>query len=439
MKGILATFAATFTPPVGNFCHFAVSEALTSTTKFAPPSFTDSQAASHHIVDIIKDSSAAWQDDLFVSYSKGTISEHSDFIGSEKFFSLPAGSFVFARYRNGILYYPSIAFYDSAFNYISGERPVLSSVEEQVQYRDMNGYFYNVPAHAQYFRVAYEKHFARHIEIYIITPPQSETDIPSTTNHIPLSPIDGKTVVCFGDSIIGMHRGDDSVPAYISAETGAIVHNAGFGGCRMAEHPSFGYGAFSMWALAKAVTSGDWTEQDIQAAAGSKYFPEQLASLKAIDFSTVDMAVIHYGTNDFTAGNRVPIDNDAAPYDCSTMCGALRYSIEALLGKYPYLRIFISLPCYRFWTDENGNTIYPDSYTNKLGYLLQEYVESLICVAKEYNLPVIDSYHDLGINKVNAKAFLEDGTHHNAAGRERLGRLIGAHLAAQHGSISHNG
>lgn len=245
-----------------------------------------------------------------------------------------------------------------------------------------------------------------------------------------LQPLYGKTVVCFGDSLFGMYRGDDSAPAFVTAETGATVHNVGFGGCRMSVHPTNGYGAFCMWALAKAIAENNWTDQDAQASSGSAYFPEHLALLKSLDFSKVDIAVIHYGTNDFGIGTGVAIGADSPATDYNTICGALRYSVEKLLGKYPKLRIYVSLPAYRYWTADGVNT-YSDTYTNAQGDTLRDVAEALRTVAAEYNLPVIDSYYGLGINKANASTFLEDGTHHNAVGRERFGRYIGQNLITQ--------
>ena len=237
--------------------------------------------------------------------------------------------------------------------------------------------------------------------------------------------LSGRKVVVFGDSIIGMSRDQTSVPACAAAYTGAEVYNVGFGGCRMAVHPSVGYAAFSMWALADAVASGDYSSQDEQAPNGSDYFPEQLALLKSINFSDVDMIVIHYGTNDFAAN--VTIDNASDHDDYNTLCGALRYSIEKLLGAYPKLLIYVSLPVYRFWT--SGSTVtYAETYTNSNDNTLPEFVEALRNVAAEYNLPVIDGYYGLGINKYNAATFLGDGTHYNVTGRERFGRYIGQNL-----------
>lgn len=242
-----------------------------------------------------------------------------------------------------------------------------------------------------------------------------------------LKPLYGKTVVCFGDSLFGMYRGADSAPAFAAVETGATVHNVGFGGCRMAVHPTNGYAAFSMWALAKAIAENDWATQDAQASSGSVYFPEQLALLKSIDFSKVDIVVIHYGTNDFASGDGIQIDNTSDHDDYNTLCGALRYSIEKLLGKYPKLRIHVSLPVYRYWVDDSTTT-YAETYLNKNKKTLPDFVEAMRSVAAEYNLPVIDGYYMLGINKANAPTFLSDGTHHNVTGRERFGRFIGKNL-----------
>lgn len=234
-------------------------------------------------------------------------------------------------------------------------------------------------------------------------------------------PLSGKTVVCFGDSIFGMTRDTTSVPAWAAAFTGAKVCNVGFGGCRMAVHPTSGYAAFSMWALADAVATGTYTTQDAQASSGADYFVQQLAVLKGIDFGSVDMAVIHYGTNDFT-GN-VAIDNADDDDDTSTLCGALRYALRKIQTAYPKIRVFVSLPIYRKW-----DSVGAESYTNGNGKTLREFGTALAGVADEFNCPCIDGYKALGINTANASAFLEDGTHLNEYGRQVFGECIGGCL-----------
>ena len=246
-----------------------------------------------------------------------------------------------------------------------------------------------------------------------------------------LKPLYGKTVVCFGDSLFGMYRGDTSAPSYVQQVTGATVHNVGFGGCRMATHPTSGYAAFSMWKLADAVVSGEWTEQDAQASSGQSYFTSQLALLKSIDFNTVDAVVIHYGTNDFMGS--VPIGENST--DVATLCGALRHSVETLLAAYPKLRVYVSLPVFRVWTDSNGVVTNSDSYTNSRGNTLVEYVDALAGAAQSYHLPVVNGYNGLGINRLNWSVYLADGVHHNEQGRERFGRYIGNQMAYENNDI----
>lgn len=233
----------------------------------------------------------------------------------------------------------------------------------------------------------------------------------------------GKKVVVFGDSIIGMTRDQTSVPAYAATYTGATIYNVGFGGCRMSVHPTNGYAAFSMWALADAVSTGDYTMQNAQASSGSDYFPEQLALLKTINFNDVDMVVIHYGTNDFAAN--VAIDNASDDDDTATLCGALRYSLRKLMTAYPKLRIFVSVPIYRKW-----NSVGAETYTNSNGVKLIDFCEAMARVATEFNCPVMNGYRALGINTINDAAFSADGTHLNDYGRKAFGEFMGGNLIA---------
>jgi len=233
--------------------------------------------------------------------------------------------------------------------------------------------------------------------------------------------LSNKKIVFFGDSIFGMTRDDTSVAAYTSKFTGATTYNVGFGGCRMSVHPTTGYAAFSMWALADAITTGNFTTQDAQVSSGADYFPQQLALLKSIDFNNIDAIVVHYGTNDFT-GN-VEIDNSADDDDTTTLCGALRYAIRKIKTTYPKIRIFISLSIYRMW-DNTG----AEAYANSQGKKLREFGLAMADVASEFNCPVIDGYKALGVDSYNNAAFSIDGTHLNNYGRQAFGEYIGGCL-----------
>lgn len=248
-------------------------------------------------------------------------------------------------------------------------------------------------------------------------------------------PLVGKKVVVFGDSLIGGSRDETSALAILANYTGAKVYNVGFSGCRMSVHPTAGFGAFCMWALAKAIAENDWTQQDAEVgSSGLDFFAEHLERLKSIDFSTVDMVVIHYGTNDYTAGNGgTTIDNPSDPDDYTTLCGALRYSIEALQTAYPRLQIYVSTPCYRYWTADDGTVTFAEEYVY-YNRKLVEFVDALRNTAAEYHLPVIDNYHSLGLNRVNASSYLSDGVHQNEYGRRLFGEFIGGHLISKQAS-----
>lgn len=234
--------------------------------------------------------------------------------------------------------------------------------------------------------------------------------------------LSGKKVVVLGDSIIGMTRDETSVTTYAAAFSGADVLNAGFGGCRISVHPSNGYAAFSGWALADAIATGDWSTQDAQAASGASYFSEQLAKLKQVDFSAVDMIVLHYGTNDYAAN--VALDNSDDDDDTATVCGALRYTIRKLHTAYPKVRIYVSLPLYRMF-----DSVGAESHANGQGKTLSEYNSAMQKAAAQFNLPIINGYTALGINSINNSAYLSDGTHLNNYGRKVFGEYIGGNLS----------
>ena len=245
-----------------------------------------------------------------------------------------------------------------------------------------------------------------------------------------LSPLYGKTVVNFGDSIYGKRRPPDDISTELAKLTGAVVYNCGFGGCQMQTHWNSDYAPFSMCNLADAIVSGDWTAQDAVLANISSngvpaYFSEPVGILKNLDFSTVDIITIAYGTNDFATDKA--LDSDSEPTATNTFAGALRYSIEKLLTAYPNLKMYICSPVYRFWVDDEIFVDDSDTHTNAIGAKLTDFVDKTKAVVEEYHLPYIDCYYTLGFNKFNRLQYFyaDDGTHPNTAGCH----VIAAHMA----------
>jgi lysophospholipase L1-like esterase len=245
-------------------------------------------------------------------------------------------------------------------------------------------------------------------------------------------PFAGKTIVNFGDSIFGNKRPPNDISTKLAELTGATVHNCGFGGCRMSTHTLPNYAPFSMFALADAIVSRDFSTQETAVVATDgelvpSYFANTLALLKSIDFAEVDIITIAYGTNDFTASKA--LDNEDNKIDTNTFAGAMRYSIEKLLETYPHLQIFSCGQTYRFWMDAEGVFVEDSDTKAYNGSTLHDFVAKTKEVAEEYHLPFIDNYN-IGMNKFNRSVYFPatDGTHPNVTGNELIARHIAKEL-----------
>ena len=258
----------------------------------------------------------------------------------------------------------------------------------------------------------------------------------------PDTPLSDSVIVNLGDSIFGNTRGSTSVSQAIANRTGAEVINIGFGGSRVAQHAT-SFDPFSLYRLADEIVKDDtdatkWELQDDriqkrqngQISGMPAYFDQHLEDLKNIDFNEVNILTIAGGTNDYTAG--VSLDNGDNPKDTVTFGGALRYSLEKIMGKYKHLKILICSPMYRFWMedgqflDDSDTRTYNDQY-------LTDFVKKAQEVGEEYKVPVLDNYTKLGINKFNRQEYFPptDGTHPNATGNKKLGHKIGSALISE--------
>lgn len=242
-----------------------------------------------------------------------------------------------------------------------------------------------------------------------------------------------KKIVCFGDSITGNYLPPSDYPSKLTNLTGATVYNVGFGGCTMCKN---GFREeFSMVALSQAIHDEDYTEQDesttviTYAAEGANsfvdtgidYVPTHVSTLESINWDSVDIVTISYGTNDFTNGYEIENVNDK--YDITTYKGALRTSIELLLTKHPNVKIVLITPSWRWYPGD----VYKDSDDYAVdGQYLFEFAEALISVAKEYHLPYIDMYYESGFNKFNRLQYFyaNDGTHPKNNGVNAIADII---------------
>ena len=235
--------------------------------------------------------------------------------------------------------------------------------------------------------------------------------------------IDGKNILVMGDSIFGQVNDDTGVCANIKEKTNANIINCAFGGTLASGRSEVnGYQAFDFYYLVDALVSGDYSTQNSAVSQGSlpSYYGDKLNILKSLDWSSIDIVTMNYGTNDFTYGT-----------------GTARYrsrykeSLGKLLMAYPNLKVIIITPTYRLWL--NNGEFDEDSNTHKVvDFTLLDYIAELKdTVCKDLNLPCIDLYN-IGINQYNWNQYFASGdtTHQNEYGRNYIADIVSKKLCS---------
>lgn len=251
------------------------------------------------------------------------------------------------------------------------------------------------------------------------------TEIGNLKNELGVDESNYYKIANMGDSIVGNVQDSTSVSGFLAKTVGASTYNLGFGGCRMSKHVA-PWNSFCMYKLADAIATGDFSEQEAAALDTSvpSYFKDTVNAMKVIDFATIDIMTIAYGTNDFTSAKG--LDNETDLYDTNYFGGALRYSIEKIGKAFPQIRFVIVAPCWRFWYDGSGNYLESSDEREMNGIKLHDFVEKCIEIGKEYHLPIVNPYDEMAINALNRSWWFNenDGTHPNEKGRKSLAKLM---------------
>ena len=220
--------------------------------------------------------------------------------------------------------------------------------------------------------------------------------------------------VNMGDSIwtFGANTGGiGTISDYMKSLCGGTWHNIATGGTTMATRPgdyAGTYDSLDFWKLADAIVSGDYTDAKAAAAELTSNF----SNIDNVDWSAVDYVTIAYGTNDIAFGGT--IDNADNLYDMDTICGALRYGIKTISAKYPNIRFMVLAVLNRG----------ADSVPLKT---ILECNDALKSAADYMGAEFVDGY---GINEGNRGTFLYDGTHPNAAGKQRIAETVARRIIA---------
>ncbi|MBQ2802391.1 MAG: SGNH/GDSL hydrolase family protein [Lachnospiraceae bacterium] len=234
-------------------------------------------------------------------------------------------------------------------------------------------------------------------------------------------------MVILGDSVFGERRDATSIPAQIGERLGITVFNGGFGGTcmgRLSEESSLSYtkDCLSMVSLAKSIAARDFgTQQATRIREGAtEHFPVTIDELEQIDFSKVEVLLIGHGLNDYHGEEPVFTENDL--YNEYTFEGALRSAVRTLKEAYPDMRIVLVTPPYTWYTIPELTC---EEYVLN-GYVLEDFVEAELAVARELDIEIIDIYHN-GYHHESFEdweQYTNDGLHPNDEGCALLAQII---------------
>ena len=147
--------------------------------------------------------------------------------------------------------------------------------------------------------------------------------------------------------------------------------------------------------------------------------------------TTADMVIVYGGVNDYIHGD-APFGEmgDTTP---ATFCGGVRFLMQYLSENYAGKPIVFMTParCLTSTADDLAPSTHP--YKREDAKPLLAYVEVIEKTAKQFGIPVLNLYRDLGIDPHDPEDFrtyTADGLHFNDAGHALLCDRLAAFIAA---------
>lgn len=141
--------------------------------------------------------------------------------------------------------------------------------------------------------------------------------------------------------------------------------------------------------------------------------------------TTADMVVVYGGVNDYIHGD-APFGElgDTTP---ATFCGAVYFLMNYLRENYPGKPVVFMTPARCMYGEVDDLKPSPRPGKGPDARALLIYVEAIMQTAKQFDIPVLDLYHNLGLDphdKACYDAYTKDGLHFNDAGHAFIAQRL---------------
>ena len=138
-----------------------------------------------------------------------------------------------------------------------------------------------------------------------------------------------------------------------------------------------------------------------------------------------DMVIVYGGVNDYIHGD-APFGEigDKTP---ATFCGGVYYLMSFLRQTYPGKPVVFMTPARCSFGAVNDLFPSPDSRKGVDAKPLIAYVEAIQKTAEQFDIPVLDLYHNLGLDPHDPecyRAYTVDGLHFNDAGHAFIAECL---------------
>ena len=220
-----------------------------------------------------------------------------------------------------------------------------------------------------------------------------------------------KGVQCawFGDSLSELKN----LPDLVAKKMAITIKDCSFAGSPLTYSSEY-YQDTGFMSLCSQIAANNFTpcEDAINAQYNAGQITEErknaklanLATLAAIDFSTLDRIVVFAGTNDLGVAS-LTLENFKSGFASA---------LQTLITAYPNLSIYVITPPYR--TD--GMNVHPN------GLKITDIVDAMTEVCQPFAIPCYNFLALSGVNQYNAATWLTDGLHQSDFGDEEWSKRI---------------